>query len=412
MDRHRVFITGIGAVTPIGSGRDALWRAALEGRRGVKRIDRFDTTGYRSQVAGQVDDFDPTNFIERRASQRIQRFSQMAIASAQMAFDDAGLAPGGDEEEFGVWIGTALGGICMAEPQYEAFIMKGLKSVSPMLALSVFGAASCCNIAIHFGLHGPMEANSNSCAAGAVAIGNAFRAVRDGICRKALAGGAEAPIAPLTFGAFDVIRSMSTRNADPASASRPFDAGRDGFVMAEAACVLLMEREEDVVARDAAPIAEICGYALTNDGSHMTAPRDDGREAARAMMLAMREAGIEPSNIDHINAHGSSTPLNDSTESRAIRKVFGEHADRVIVSGTKGMTGHALGATGSIEAALVALGIRDSVVVPTVNLELPGEGCDLRYSPGEPMAMRQQYVLSNSFGFGGLNASLVFKPAA
>jgi len=412
MTRHKVFITGIGAVTPIGSGRDALWRGALAGRRGVKRIDRWDPSDYRSQVAGQVDDFDPTNFIERRAAQRTQRFSQMAIASAQMAFEDAGVRPSGDEEEFGVWVGTALGGVCMAEPQYEAFIRRGLKSVSPMLALSVFGAASCCNIAIHFGLHGPMEANSNSCAAGAVAIGNAFRAVRDGLCRKALAGGAEAPLAPLTFGAFDVIRSMSQRNSDPSSASRPFDAGRDGFVMAEAACMLLLEREEDVVAREGRPIAEICGYSLTNDGSHMTAPRDDGREAARAMLLAMREAGIEPAHVDHINAHGSSTPLNDSTESRAIRRVFGEHADRVIVSGTKGMTGHALGATGSIEAALCALGIRDSLVVPTINLETPGADCDLRYSPGVPLPLRQEYVLSNSFGFGGLNASIVFKPAA
>lgn len=412
MEKNRVFVTGIGAVTPIGSGREHLWRGALEGRRGVKTIDRFDPAGYRSQVAGQVDDFDPTNFIDRRASQRIQRFSQMAIASSAMAFEDAGLSPSGDEEEFGVWIGTALGGVCMAEPQYAAFLTKGLKAVSPMLALSVFGAASCCNIAIHFGLHGPMESNSNSCAAGAVAVGNAFRAIRDGICRKALAGGAEAPIAPLTFGAFDVIRSMSTRNSDPQTASRPFDADRDGFVMSEAACVLLLEREEDVVARDATPIAEICGYSLTNDGSHMTAPRDDGREAARAMLLAMREAGIGPEHVDHVNAHGSSTPLNDSTESRAIRQVFGEHAQRVVVSGTKGMTGHALGATGAIEAALVALGIRDSIVVPTVNLETPGDGCDLNYSPSVPTPLKQQYVLSNSFGFGGLNAALVFKPAA
>ena len=409
---NRVFITGIGAVTPIGSGRKNLWRNALAGKRGIKLVDRFDVSTYRSRVAGQVDDFDPLDFLDRKTSQRNQRFSQMGVAAAQMAFEDADLPPGADDGEFGVWVGSALGGVCHAEPQYEAFIKRGIKSVSPMLALSVFGAAACCNIAIQFNLHGPMESNSNSCAAGAVAIGNAFRAVRDGICRRALAGGAEAPLAPLTFGAFDVIRSMSARNDDPPTASRPFDAGRDGFVMAEAACLLLLEREEDVVARGAVPYAEICGYALTNDGVHMTAPREDGREARRAMELAMREAGLEPAQVDHVNAHGSSTPLNDSTESRAIRQTFGDIADRIIVSGTKGMTGHALGATGAIEAALCALGIKESVVVPTVNLETPGAGCDLRYSPGVATPLRQQTVLSNSFGFGGLNAALVLRAAA
>ncbi len=407
----RVYITGIGAITPIGTGRHALWSGALEGKRAVQLIDRFDPTPFRSKVAGQVNDFDPAAILDRKEAQRTDRFSQFAIAAAQLAFDDAGYAPTKGDGDFGVWIGSALGGVVYAERQYEAYQKGGLRAVHPMLALSVFGAASCCNVAIHFGVHGPSISNSNSCAAGAVAIGDAFRAVRDGVCRAALAGGVEAPLAPLTFGAFDIIRSMSTRNDDPQSASRPFDAQRDGFVMAEAGCLLLLEREEDVVARGAVPYAQIAGYGLTNDGDHMTAPRADGREAIRAMALALREATAQPDEVNHINAHGSSTPLNDSTESRAIRAVLGTHADHVLVSAVKGMMGHALGATGAVEVALCAIGIKESTVVPLVNLETPGVDCDLSYAPSVPTALRQQLVLSNSFGFGGLNAALALRAA-
>jgi 3-oxoacyl-[acyl-carrier-protein] synthase II len=409
---HRVFITGIGAITPIGIGREGLWKGALQGRQGVRALDRFDPSIYRSRVAGQVNDFDPAAFLDRRQLQRSERFAQFSIATARMALEDAGFTPSGDDEDFGIWVGSALGGAAYGEANLRSFLERGIKGVHPMLALSVFPAAACCNIAIHFGIHGPTVSNSNSCAAGAVAIGDAFRAVRDGYTRRALAGGVEIPLTPLIFSAFDVIKSMSQRNDDPATASRPFDAGRDGFVMAEAACLLMLEREEDVVARNATPYAELCGYALTNDGEHMAAPRQDGREAKRAMSKALTDAGVRPEQVDHINAHGSSTPLNDATESRAIRSVFGESADKLIVSGIKGMMGHALGATGSVEAALCALGLKDAVVVPTTNLETPAEGCDLRYSPSVPTPLKQQYVLSNSFGFGGLNAALVFKNAA
>jgi 3-oxoacyl-[acyl-carrier-protein] synthase II len=409
---NRVFITGIGAITPIGSGKDGLWRGALGGRRGVKSIDRFDASAFRSQVAGQVDDFDPGALLNRKEAQRTDRFSQFAIAAAQMAFDDANYTPTGDDGDFGVWIGSALGGAAFAEGQFANFYERGPKAVSPILALSVFPAASCCNVAIHFGLHGPTVSNSNSCAAGAVAVGDAFRAIRSGFCRGALAGGVEVPLTPLIFDAFDVIRSMSTRNGDPQTASRPFDASRDGFVMAEAAGLLLLECEEDVVKRGVTPYAEIIGYALTNDGQNMVAPREDGREAARAMTLALRDAQTAAEEVDHISAHGSSTPLNDATESRAIRRALGDAAaERAIVSGTKGMTGHALGATGAVEIALCALGIRDALVVPTINLEMPGEGCDLRYSPEVPTAVKQRVVLSNSFGFGGLNAAVVLRAA-
>lgn len=409
--RSRVFITGIGAITPIGVGRAQLWNGARNGVRAVQALDRFDAAQFRSHVAGQVNGFDPNDMLTRKEAQRTERFSQFAIAAAHLAFDDAAYVPQSGDGDFGIWIGSALGGLAYAENQYQAYLKHGLRAVSPMLALSVFGGASCCNVAIHFGLSGPAISNANSCAAGAVAIGDAFRAVRDGVCRAALAGGVEAPLAPLTFGAFDIIRSMSTRNGDPASASRPFDAGRDGFVMAEAACLLLLEREEDMVARGAVPYAEMAGYGLTNDGAHMTAPRADAREAARAMALALREANAEPAEVDHINAHGSSTPLNDPTESKAIRQVFGSQTDRIVVSAIKGMMGHALGATGAVEAALCAMGIKESVVVPTVNLETRGDGCDLNYAPAVPTSLRQRIVISNSFGFGGLNAALALRAA-
>ena len=406
---HRVFITGIGTVTPIGIGRERLWRHALEGRRGVRALDRFDPAPFRSKVAGQVEDFEPSDFLEGKSLARSERFGQFSLAAARLAFDDAGYLPNGSGGDFGIWVGSALGGAAYGEEQNRRFIERGIKAVHPMLALSVFPTAACCHIAIAYGIHGPTISNSNSCAAGATALGEAFRAVRSGYVRRALAGGIEIPLTPLIFGAFDVIKSMSQRNDDPQTASRPFDAGRDGFVMAEAACLLLLEREEDVVARDATPYAEIAGFAMTNDGQHMAAPREDGREAKRAMVLAMQDAGVAPADIDHINSHGSSTPLNDPTESRAIRDVFGQDADRVMVSGIKGMIGHALGATGAVEAALCAIGLKERVVVPTVNLETPAQGCDLRYSPGVPTPLKQRAVLSNSFGFGGLNAALILK---
>src|SRR5579864_7107496 len=248
---RRVFVTGIGAITPIGTGRAQLWNCALEGKRAVQSIDRFDASPFRSQVAGQVNGFDPSWLLGRKEAQRTERFSQFAIAAAQMAFDDGAYTPQKGDGDFGIWIGSALGGVVYAETQYEEYIKRGLRAVHPMLALSVFGAASCCNVAIHFGVHGPSISNSNSCAAGAVAIGDAFRAVRDGVCRAALAGGAEAPLAPLTFGAFDLIRAMSTRNESPTTASRPFDAERDGFVMGEGAAVVVLEERGHARARGA-----------------------------------------------------------------------------------------------------------------------------------------------------------------
>jgi 3-oxoacyl-[acyl-carrier-protein] synthase II len=299
--------------------------------------------------------------------------------------------------------------VANGEKNYHAFLTEGPRAVDPALALTVFAGAASCNIAIEFGCTGPNSTNGMSCASGTIAVGEAFRSIVRGDADTMVAGGIEAPLAPLCFGAFAIIRAMSTRNDDPERASRPFDSGRDGFVMGEGAAVLVLEERERAVARGAQIYAEVCGYGLTNDAYHMTAPRPDGRQAARAMRLALRDAHLAPSDIGYINAHGSSTPLNDPTETASIKQVFGDHAYRLALSGTKGYYGHALGASGAIEAAICALSLRNGWLPPTVNLETPDPACDLDYIPGEGRDARPEFVLSNSFGFGGINASLVFR---
>jgi 3-oxoacyl-[acyl-carrier-protein] synthase II len=308
-------------------------------------------------------------------------------------------------------MGTALGGVAYGEAQYHAFLTGGVRSVDPALALTVFAGAASCNIAIEFGCTGPNATNGMSCASGAIAIGEGFRAIARGEADVMLAGGAEAPLAPLCFGAFSIIRAMSTRNDDPAHASRPFDADRDGFVMAEGAAVLVLEERERAIARGAPVYLEVCGFGLTNDAYHMTAPRPDGSQAARCMRNALAEAGVAPAEVGYINAHGSSTPLNDPTEVASIKQVFGEHAHRVALSGTKGYYGHALGASGAFEAAICALASRRRWFPPTVNLERPDPACDLDHVTGPGRRLDPEYLLSNSFGFGGINAALVFRKA-
>jgi 3-oxoacyl-[acyl-carrier-protein] synthase II len=306
-------------------------------------------------------------------------------------------------------MGTALGGVAFAEAQYREFMVGGARAVDPSLALTVFAGAASCNVAIEFGVSGPNSTNGMSCASGTIAVGEAFRAIVRDDADVMLAGGAEAPLAPLCFGAFSIIRAMSTRNDDPARASRPFDRGRDGFVMGEGAAVLVLEERTRALARGAPIYGELCGYGLTNDAHHMTAPRPDGRQAARAMSLALREARLAPHEIEYINAHGSSTPLNDPTETSSIKQVFGDHAERLALSGTKGYYGHALGASGAIETAICALALRHGWLPPTVNLEAPDPACDLDFIQGDGREARPEFVLTNSFGFGGVNASLVLR---
>lgn len=407
---RRVVITGIGAITPIGIGADGLWAGLRRGESAVRGITRFDPAPFRTRIAAQVDDFHPADHLEERRARRLDRFGQFSVAATRLALADAGLdLAREDRDRTGVMMGTALGGVGMAETQHARYVEEGIRAVDPALALMVFAGAASCNIAIEFGVSGPNSTNGMSCASGTVAIGDGFRAIARGDADIMLAGGAEAPLAPLSFGAFAIIRAMSTRNDDPGTASRPFDAGRDGFVMGEGAAVLVLEERERARARGAPVYAELCGYGLTNDAHHMTAPRPDGAQAARAMRQALAEAGIGPEAVGYVNAHGSSTPLNDATETGAIRQVFGEHAGRLAVSGTKGYYGHALGASGAIEAAICALASRRRWLPPTVNLRTPDPACDLDYLAAGGRTDSPEYLLSNSFGFGGINAVLVLR---
>ncbi|HEX6750905.1 MAG TPA: beta-ketoacyl-ACP synthase II [Longimicrobium sp.] len=407
--RRRVVVTGIGAITPIGLGVEGLWEGLRRRESAVQKIDRFDPSPFRSQIAAQVNEFEPADFMDRQRVKRTERYAQFSIAAARQALDDAGIDPSSeDPDRVGVLMGSALGGVAYGEGQFTSYVQNGVRGVDPLLALAVFGGAASCNVAIEFGFTGPNSTNGMSCASGAIAVGDGWRAIRDGDADVVLAGGVETPLAPLCYGAFAIIRAMSTRNDDPRRASRPFDRERDGFVMGEAACILVLEEYERAKARGARIYAEVLGYGTSNDAHHMTAPRPDGAQAARAMATALRTGGVAPEQVDYVNAHGSSTPLNDSTESRIIRAVLGEHADEVVVSGTKGYHAHCLGATGAVEAAITALAIARGWVPPTLNLEEPGEECDLCYATGPGEARNVRYAVSNSFGFGGINAALAF----
>ena len=411
---RRVVITGVGAVTPIGTGVEGLWEGLRARKSAVRALSRFDPTPFRSKIAAEIPDYRPQDFLEARRARRLDRFSQIAVTSARLALRDAELAPEQeDRDRVGAMMGSALGGVAFAEAQVGEYLRDGVRGLDPTLALAVFPGAASCNVAIEFGFTGPNSTNAMSCASGTIAVGEAFHTIRDGRADVMVAGGAEAPLAPLTFAAFTVIRAMSTRNDDPATASRPFDAGRDGFVMGEGAAVLVLEERSRALARGARVYGEIVGYACTNDAYHMTAPRPDGREAARAMSLALKDGGVAPGEVEYINAHGSSTPLNDTTETAAIKRVFGDHARRLVISGTKGYYGHALGASGAIEAAICALVLSRGWLPPTVNLQTPDPACDLDCLPGDGggRTAAPGAVVSNSFGFGGINASLVLRPA-
>jgi 3-oxoacyl-[acyl-carrier-protein] synthase II len=413
MTNRRVAITGIGAITPIGTGRDAFWAGIRAERSAVRSVSRFDPTIFRSHNAAEVNDFVPDDHLEIKRAKRLDRFGQFSVAAAKLAMTDSGIRlETENRERIGAMMGTALGGVGYAEGQLRNFVIDGLRAVDATLALAVFGGASSCNIAIEFGVSGPNSTNAMSCASGSMAIGEAFRQIRHGYADVMIAGGAEAPLAPLCFGAFALIRAMSTRNDDPSRASRPFDKDRDGFVMGEGSVVLILEEWDRAVSRGAKIYAEVIGYGTTNDAHHMTAPLPTGAQAARAMQMALDDAHVSAGEIGYINAHGSATPLNDPSETLAIKRVFGDHALTVPVSGTKGYYGHALGASGAFEAAICALAIDTEWLPPTVNLDTPDPACDLDFIPHTGRAVRVEHVLSNSFGFGGINAALVFRRGA
>jgi 3-oxoacyl-[acyl-carrier-protein] synthase II len=414
MTNRRVWITGIGVISPIGTGRDAFWEGVKAATSPVRRLDRFDPSPFRSQVAAQIDDFEPLDHMNAKTARQVDRFSQFTLAAGQLALADAGLegnTEGLDRDRIGVYLGSALGGIAYAERQHERFMERGIRSVAPNLALAVFGGAAPANLGIALDLRGPILSTANSCASGAVALGEAFHAIRGGTVDAAIAGGAEVPLSPLAFGAFDIIRALSAGSNDvPGRAARPFDANRDGFVMGEGVGLLLLEAAEIARRRGARPYAELMGYGSTSDAHHMVQPRPDGREAARAIGIALEDARMTLSEIDYVNAHASSTPLGDVAEARAIARALAGRASAVPVSGTKALYGHPLGASSAIEAAICALAIRNGWAPGTTNLEAmdPAVIADLPGLLKDGRPGRYDRVLSTSFGFGGLNAALVF----
>jgi 3-oxoacyl-[acyl-carrier-protein] synthase II len=389
---------------------DGLRNGLRGGRSAVRTVTAFDTSPFVTHIAATVEEFDPTPYLGGKKLKRLDKFSQFAVAAARMAVADAGMnLDEEDRDRIGVCLGTALGGIAFAEEQYPGFLTRGVRGVNPMLALSVFNGAGSCNIAIELGITGPATANGDSCAASPIAIGHAVDMIRDGRADVMLAGGAEAPLSTLCFGAFAMIRAMSQRNDDPQTASRPFDKDRDGFVMAEGAAMFVLEEFGRADARGARIYGEILSHACTNDGFHMTQPRPDGAQAARCMRDCLRRGCTHPSEVGYLNAHASSTPLNDRSETDAIKQVFGEGAYSLPISGTKGYHGHALGATGAWEAAVSLLALHDEWLPPTLNLTTPDPECDLDYiSDSGGRSLRVDAVLSNSFGFGGINACLLF----
>ena len=410
MSRRRAVITGIGPITCVGHGRENFWNGILAEKSGISRISGFDPRPFQVRCAGEILDWNPEEFFSPQRLKRLDRYAQFAVASAKLALDDAGIEYSREprklsgQHRVGVSFGTALGGVCKAEDEHVRYLKKGARGVNPMLAIQVFGGSAHSNIAIEFGFRGVGTTNSNSCASGTVSLGEALRYVRDNFADVIVAGGAEAPLSTLTIGAFDIIKTMSRWDGDPGFACRPFDRLRDGFVMGEGATSLIVEEFEHARARSAKIYAEVLGYSLNNDAFHMTAPLPTGESCIRAMRDALADAQLAPEQIDYINAHASSTQLNDSTETMAIKEVFGEHARRIPVSGTKGYHAHPLGATGAIEAAICALALDQQWVPPTINYQNPDPACDLDIVPNHGREGKLNYVMSNSFGFGGINA--------
>lgn len=408
MNRRRVVITGLGPITCIGKGVEGFWTGIRAEKTGIRPITCFDVSSFGVRVAGEMSDWNPEEFFTPQRLKRLDRYAQFAVASAKLALDDAeiGYSKEKPQERVGVSFGTALGGVCKAEEQYVRFLKKGPRGVQPTLAVQVFGGSAHSNIAIDFGFRGVGTTNSNSCASGTVSVGEAVRYIRDNFADVVVAGGAEAPLTTITVGAFDIIKTMS-RNHDPQTASRPFDKLRDGFVMGEGAASLILEELEHARARGAKIYAEVLGYSLNNDGFHMTTPLPSGESCIRAMRDALADANVAPEQIDYVNAHASSTQLNDSAETMSIKAVLGERALQIPVSGTKGYYAHPLGATGAIEAVLCALAMEKNWVPPTINYQNPDPTCDLDVVPNHGRDAELNYLMSNSFGFGGINASIV-----
>jgi 3-oxoacyl-[acyl-carrier-protein] synthase II len=400
--RRRVVVTGIGPVTPVGVGVDAFWSALTQGRGGITRIQNFDASGLPVQIAGEIHDFVPETYMDRKEAKRADRVAHLAVAAARLAWEDAG-EPQVDPARTAVMFSTGIGGLASLLKQHQIFLEKGPDRVSPFMVPQLMPNASAGHVAMAFGFTGPNACITTACAAGGHAVGEGARWIRDGMADVCISGGTEASVLPLTLSAFAQMQAL-TRNPDPTIASRPFDKERDGFVLSEGSCALVLEDAERAVARGATIYAEIAGYGATADAHHITAPEPEGLGAMGAMAAALEDAGEPPDSVDYVNAHGTSTELNDAAETRAITKALGDRAQRVAVSSTKSMTGHMLGAAGAVEASVISLAINRGVIPPTINYRTPDPECDLDYVPNEARTAEVRFALSNSFGFGGQNA--------
>lgn len=409
-EKNRVVVTGLGLVTPLGIGVEASWNAAIDGISGICPITQFDASQMPVRIAGEVKDFDPALYIEAKEIKKMDRFIHFAMAAATMAVEDSGLKITEENaERVGVIIGAGMGGLPAIEHYHKAYLERGYKRISPFFIPMLIINLASGNVSIKFGAKGPNSAAVTACATGSHSIGDAFKIIQRGDAEVMIAGGTESVITPLGIGGFAVMKALSTRNDEPEKASRPFDAERDGFVMGEGAGVIILESLQNAMKRGAKIYAEIVGYGMSSDAYHITTPAPEGEGAARCMKAALKDASVEPEKVSYINAHGTSTKYGDELESAAIKTVFGDHAYKICVSSTKSMTGHLLGASGGVEAIFSILSIYNSIVPPTINLENPDPECDLDYVPNKARQMNVEFAMSNSFGFGGTNASLLFK---
>jgi 3-oxoacyl-[acyl-carrier-protein] synthase II len=408
--RRRVVITGVGLVIPTGIGVETAWRNVCEGKSGIGLLTRFDANGFETKIAGEVKNFNPELYIDKKEIKKMDLFIHYAIAATKEALEDARLViTPENSEQIGVIVGTGLGGLPSIEKYHKVLLERGPSRITPFFIPMLIANLASGHIAIQFGPKGPNTCVVTACATGAHCIGDAFRAIVYGDAEAMIAGGTEANITPLTVGGFNAMKAISTRNDEPEKACRPFEKNRDGFVVAEGAGIVILEELQFALKRNAKIYAELVGYGYTGDAYHITAPSPDGDGAVRCMRMAIKDAGLKPEDVDHINAHGTSTPLNDLTETVAIKTVFGDHAKKVPISATKSMTGHLLGAAGSTEAIFTLLAIRDGIMPPTINYEEPDPQCDLDYVPNVARRKTLKVAMSNAFGFGGTNATLVFK---
>ena len=410
MRSRRVVITGLGVIASNGIGKRDFWRAITEGRSGIRRITRFDPSEFPTQIAGEVNNFNPAEFLEPKKARRIDRFSQLGIAASILAVQDAGInLEREDRNRIGVFLGAAVAGLAYAEAQHDTFREKGFQRINPHIIYAAFSDACAGSISLELGLKGPSTTIAAACASGSASIGLGFHAIRNQEADVILAGGADAPVTPMIVASYCAANAMSTRNGEPQKASRPFCVDRDGFVLAEGAGMIILENLDRALRRGAHIYGEMCGFGMTCDSYHMLQSAPEGEERARAIRLALKDARMDPDQVDYVNAHGTSTPINDKVETLAIKKVFGDHAYNLPVSSTKSMIGHAHGACGSIETIVCALVIENQVIPPTINYEKPDPECDLDYVPNQCRRGRVNVVLKNAFGFGGKNAALIMK---